>query len=171
MVGAWADARPVLQNSNVAIGNVEIIYARQQVQYPKGRITMAERQLVVYRDGDTIAQAGAQRTLLAILDTLSAQPQPERFDLALTGGSDSLKALSYMASNPLTQVIDWSRVHIWWGDERFVAADDEDRNALQAPAQVPGCAGQRWSPSCGEYPRDARRHPLPRAGRRRCRRQ
>ena len=98
----------------------------------KGRITMAERQLVVYRDGDTIAQAGAQRTLLAILDTLSAQPQAERFDLALTGGSDSLKALSYMASNPLTQVIDWSRVHIWWGDERFVAADDEDRNALQA---------------------------------------
>ncbi|MEE8736933.1 6-phosphogluconolactonase [Bifidobacterium subtile] len=93
---------------------------------------MAERQLVVYRDGDTIAQAGAQRTLLAILDALSAQPQPERFDLALTGGSDSLKALSYMASNPLTEVIDWSRVHIWWGDERFVAADDEDRNALQA---------------------------------------
>jgi 6-phosphogluconolactonase len=93
---------------------------------------LAERQLVVYRDSDTIAQAGAQRILLAILDTLSTQPQPERFDLALTGGSDSLKALSYMASNPLTQIVDWSRVHIWWGDERFVAANNEDRNALQA---------------------------------------
>ncbi|MCH4209469.1 6-phosphogluconolactonase [Bifidobacterium sp.] len=93
---------------------------------------MAERRLVVYRDSDTIAQAGAQRTLLAIVDTLGTQPAPRRFDLALTGGSDSLKALSYMSSNPLTDIIDWPRVQIWWGDERFVAADDEDRNALQA---------------------------------------
>ncbi|MFR2313640.1 MAG: 6-phosphogluconolactonase [Bifidobacterium sp.] len=22
--------------------------------------------------------------------------------------------------------------HVWWGDERFVAADDDDRNAKQA---------------------------------------
>lgn len=91
-----------------------------------------ERKLITYAGKETVAQAGAQRTLLTILDSLNEQPQPRRFDLALTGGSDSIKALEYMASNPLIDVIDWARVHIWWGDERFVAADNEDRNALQA---------------------------------------
>ena len=28
--------------------------------------------------------------------------------------------------------VDWSRVVLWWGDERFVAADSDDRNARQA---------------------------------------
>ena len=27
--------------------------------------------------------------------------------------------------------VDWSRVELWWGDERFVPADDGDRNAKQ----------------------------------------
>ena len=31
-----------------------------------------------------------------------------------------------------TSSVDWSRVVVWWGDERFVAADSDDRNALQA---------------------------------------
>src|SRR5690606_20065395 len=26
----------------------------------------------------------------------------------------------------------WSRVHFWWGDERFVERDDPDRNSLQS---------------------------------------
>ncbi|MGL5809459.1 MAG: 6-phosphogluconolactonase, partial [Nocardioides sp.] len=28
--------------------------------------------------------------------------------------------------------VDWRRVALWWGDERFVAADSPDRNAVQA---------------------------------------
>ena len=28
--------------------------------------------------------------------------------------------------------VDWSRVVVWWGDERFVAPDSEDRNAREA---------------------------------------
>ena len=30
--------------------------------------------------------------------------------------------------------VDWSRVVVWWGDERFVAPDDPERNAGQARA-------------------------------------
>jgi 6-phosphogluconolactonase len=30
--------------------------------------------------------------------------------------------------------VDWSRVVVWWGDERFVAPDYEDRNARSARA-------------------------------------
>lgn len=93
---------------------------------------MVHTQLIVYPHSGTVAKAGAQRMLLAILDTLNARPAPAYFDLALTGGSDTLKALQYMADNTLTDAIDWSRVRIWWADERFVEAKDEDRNAFQA---------------------------------------
>ena len=88
--------------------------------------------LIVYPDKPTLAEAVAQRTLLAILDDLGARPGRERLDIALTGGSDTIAALRDMAGNPLLRAIDWQRVHIWWADERFVAEDDSDRNALQA---------------------------------------
>ena len=38
---------------------------------------------------------------------------------------------SWPTSRPSSGV-DWSRVVIWWGDERFVAPDSADRNAAQA---------------------------------------
>jgi 6-phosphogluconolactonase len=28
--------------------------------------------------------------------------------------------------------VDWSRVEVWWGDERFVPSSDDERNAVQA---------------------------------------
>lgn len=98
---------------------------------------MVQRKLEVYKDPETVALAAAQRTLLAILDALnecdeSGKPLRSRYDVALTGGSDILRALSYMASNPLAEAIDWTRVHFWWGDDRFVAATDEDRSSWQA---------------------------------------
>ncbi|MBA2463520.1 MAG: 6-phosphogluconolactonase, partial [Nocardioidaceae bacterium] len=31
-----------------------------------------------------------------------------------------------------TSAVDWSRVDVWWGDERFVPAESSDRNARQA---------------------------------------
>lgn len=104
---------------------------------------MAQRKLEVYKDAETVAEAAAQRTLLAILDDLSeygdssssapaSKPLRERYDVALTGGSDILRMLTSMTSNPLVDAIDWSRVHFWWGDDRFVAPTDEHRSSWQA---------------------------------------
>lgn len=93
---------------------------------------MVRSQLIVYPHSGTVAKAGAQRMVLTMLDALNAMPAPAYFDLALTGGSDTLKALQYMADNTLIDAIDWSRVRIWWADERFVEATDDDRNAFQA---------------------------------------
>lgn len=52
----------------------------------------------------------------------------------LTGGGTGTGILSAMAelveaggSGP-----DWTRVHLWWGDERFLPAGDPDRNEIQA---------------------------------------
>jgi len=52
--------------------------------------------------------------------------------IALTGGSMGAVVLQAVAEHPKHAQIDWTLVHFWWGDERFVAQDDPDRNALQA---------------------------------------
>ena len=40
--------------------------------------------------------------------------------------------LRAVAASPVRGAVDWSGVHVWWGDERFVPADSPDRNELQA---------------------------------------
>jgi len=49
--------------------------------------------------------------------------------IVLTGGTVGIALLRPLdASNAL----DWSRIHVWWGDERWVAAGHADRNEGQA---------------------------------------
>ena len=86
---------------------------------------MATRKLVVYPDKDLMIQAGAQRFALALLDLL-AERLPDsthrtRVDVALSGGS-AAQPLGLVLDDPLAEAIDWSRVHFWWSDERFVPA-------------------------------------------------
>lgn len=52
--------------------------------------------------------------------------------VALTGGSMGAAVLRAVAERPDAQGVDWSLVHFWWGDERFVARDDADRNSRQS---------------------------------------
>ena len=92
---------------------------------------MTERKTVVYPNPEVLAQAVAARTLLTIADLL-AEPNRQRVDIAVTGGTDGIYVLKVMGESPLAEAVDWSRVHVWWGDERFVAADSDDRNAKQA---------------------------------------
>lgn len=92
---------------------------------------MAERTTVVYPNPQILAEAVAARTLLTITDLLS-EPNRTRVDIALTGGTDGNRVFDAMNASPLNDAVDWSRVHVWWGDERFVAADSDDRNAKQA---------------------------------------
>ena len=52
--------------------------------------------------------------------------------VALTGGRIATRAYQRLADEGPNSAVDWSRVELWWGDERFVPADDDDRNAKQA---------------------------------------
>lgn len=54
------------------------------------------------------------------------------FHVCLTGGSMGGAVLRAVAAHPQIEGVDWSLVHFWWGDERFVARDDADRNSLQS---------------------------------------
>jgi 6-phosphogluconolactonase len=50
--------------------------------------------------------------------------------LVVTGGGILEQVLSALGRRG--PALEWSRVHVWWGDERFVPADSPDRNDLPA---------------------------------------
>lgn len=93
----------------------------------------APTRVVVHPDADAVAQATAARLLLALIDTLTVQ---ERADVVLTGGTVGIATLEAAAASPLAQQIDWTSVHAWWGDERFVPTGDADRNEGQAQSAL-----------------------------------
>jgi len=51
-----------------------------------------------------------------------------RFSVALSGGSTPRALYRLLAEPPFRDAIDWPRVHLFWGDERFVPADHPDSN-------------------------------------------
>jgi 6-phosphogluconolactonase len=48
--------------------------------------------------------------------------------LALTGGSSAAALFGLLRQDPRADRVDWSRVHVWQGDERFVPLDHPDSN-------------------------------------------
>ena len=52
--------------------------------------------------------------------------------IVLTGGTVADQVHAAVLGSPALREVDWSRVEVWYGDERFVAPDDDDRNALHA---------------------------------------
>lgn len=93
----------------------------------------AAPEVIVYSDADAVAQSTAARLLLRIGDVLAHQ---DRADIVLTGGTVGIATLAAAAASPLASTIDWTDVHIWWGDERFVPAGHDDRNEGQAQSAL-----------------------------------
>ena len=78
-------------------------------------------------------QALADRVADRFLARVRARTRNGRIaHIALTGGSMGGAVLGAVRVHPRVGEIDWSLVHFWWGDERFVARADADRNALQS---------------------------------------
>jgi len=68
--------------------------------------------------------------LLAVVQ--STQASRGRADIVVTGGQVGIGTLASVARSPLVSKVDWTRVHVWWGDERFVSAGSPERNDQQA---------------------------------------
>ncbi len=56
----------------------------------------------------------------------------DRFTIALSGGSTPKKLNLLLASDPFKNRIDWQKLHVFWGDERYVPFTDERNNAKMA---------------------------------------
>ncbi|WP_296138459.1 6-phosphogluconolactonase [uncultured Tessaracoccus sp.] len=60
------------------------------------------------------------------------QQQQDRVDVCLAGGNAANAVYERVADLVVDADIDFAKLHVWWGDERFVAATDPERNSLQA---------------------------------------
>ena len=88
-----------------------------------------ERRVLVHPDKEALAASVAARFLTKTIDILDDLGGA---NIALTGGTTGIAVLEAINSSPARDTIDWSKVHFWWGDERFVPKDDEERNERQA---------------------------------------
>jgi 6-phosphogluconolactonase len=86
-------------------------------------------QVEVHPDKQTLTDAAGGRLLLALVDAQSRHTGPVH--LVLTGGSMGSDILTSLGSLPGDSAIEWGRLHLWWGDERYLPADDPDRNETQ----------------------------------------
>jgi 6-phosphogluconolactonase len=72
----------------------------------------------------------AHRVAQWITDLASATPG--RFAIALSGGSTPKRLYQLLAASPLREAVPWERVHLFWGDDRFVPWDDPNSNYSMA---------------------------------------
>ncbi|MFZ3556737.1 6-phosphogluconolactonase [Streptomyces sp. BH055] len=89
----------------------------------------AAPQLVVHRDKELMAQAAAARLITKIVDAQSARGSAS---VVLTGGRNGNGLLAALHAAPARDAIDWGRLDLWWGDERFLPDGDPERNYTQA---------------------------------------
>jgi 6-phosphogluconolactonase len=88
-----------------------------------------EKRVVISPDKQHLADSVAERFVSRV------EKQVTRgfgVHVCLTGGSMGGAVLAAAARDPRIATIDWSGVHFWFGDERFVARDSDDRNEKQA---------------------------------------
>ncbi|HEX5540504.1 MAG TPA: 6-phosphogluconolactonase [Micromonospora sp.] len=90
---------------------------------------MNETGVVVHADPGVLAQAVAARLVVKLID---AQAERGEASVVLTGGRIAAAVYRAVRDLPARDAIDWGRVDLWWGDERFLPAGHPDRNETQA---------------------------------------
>jgi len=71
----------------------------------------------------------AARLVTRLVDAVAAKGTAS---LVLTGGGIGTRVLAELAAAPARDAVDWRRVEIWWGDERFLPTGDPERNETGA---------------------------------------
>src|SRR5688500_6474278 len=86
-------------------------------------------EVLLHAGPDDVVEALAARLMARLTEIQRDFRIPQ---LSLTGGRIATRAYQKLASEGTNSAVDWSRVELWWGDERFVPAEDPDRSAKQA---------------------------------------
>jgi 6-phosphogluconolactonase len=89
--------------------------------------------VVVHRDPDVLAAAVSARLVTRLVDAQAARGHAH---LVLTGGGIGIATLAALAASPARDAVDWSRLDVWWGDERFLPDGHAERNATRARAAL-----------------------------------
>jgi 6-phosphogluconolactonase len=89
--------------------------------------------VVTHHDATLLARAVAARLVTALVDAQAARGSAS---VVLTGGGIGVATLRELAASPARDAVDWERLDVWWGDERFLPAGHPDRNDTQARAAL-----------------------------------
>ncbi|WP_242919837.1 6-phosphogluconolactonase [Pontibacter liquoris] len=81
----------------------------------------------IYKDTEALLTAVADLFVDAAREAIAARGQ---FNVALSGGSSPKQLYEKLASPAYNWKVDWSRAYFFFGDERYVPADDPESNAL-----------------------------------------
>jgi 6-phosphogluconolactonase len=119
--------------------------------------------IIVEPDAEHLARAAAEALVARLA---AAQAVHGSAAVVLTGGGIGIAVLEQvaaLAAEPVRETVDWEHVDVWWGDERFVPADDDERNekqareALLSRVRVPDHHIHAMPPSDGDFasPEDA----------------
>jgi glucose-6-phosphate dehydrogenase assembly protein OpcA len=82
---------------------------------------------VVEADAEAVAAAAASATAQQLADALEERSLAH---LVLTGGSVGTLTAAALPEALAAAGVDGSRLHLWWGDERFVDPDSAERNEV-----------------------------------------
>lgn len=82
-----------------------------------------------YQNIEELSQHAAEWMVGYIHKMLQLQ---DRFTIALSGGNTPKKLHLMLASAAFKNKIDWQKLHVFWGDERYVPFTDDRNNAKMA---------------------------------------
>jgi 6-phosphogluconolactonase len=86
---------------------------------------MAKREIQVFELVDGLQEAAARHAAEVLQATASGQD----VRIALSGGTTPVRLHELLADS---EGIDWTKVHVYWGDERMVPPDDAESNFRMA---------------------------------------
>lgn len=90
---------------------------------------MSPVEVLRHPDAEALAESTAARFITTVVE---AQAASNHAHVCLTGGRIGTAVLAAVAANPARDSIDWSRIDLWWGDERYLPAGDPERNETGA---------------------------------------
>jgi 6-phosphogluconolactonase len=88
-----------------------------------------DRRVIVHPDKQSLAAAVAARFITKVVDLVT---EFDEASVVLTGGSMGIAVLAAINASPARDTVEWSRVNVWWGDERWLPSGDPERNETQA---------------------------------------
>lgn len=97
--------------------------------------TPAPPEIVVEPSADLLAENTAGRLVATLVLALSVRPVAH---VVLTGGGILEQVMRALRELAARDSVDWRRVHIWWGDERYVSSGSDERNDKAAFAALLG---------------------------------
>ncbi len=102
---------------------------RRWVDVWRAERSRSARELEIYDDRGGLIRTEAERIVTLARGAIAARG---RFSLALSGGATPRPLYALLATSPFASRIDWSRVHVFWGDERCVPPEHPDSNYRMA---------------------------------------